>query len=150
MRLSALVIGTLVLSTVALDSSTVAGDDKDEVVKVTAKQLLEDYKPDEKEKDPKLRYKAADEKYKGKTLEITGVVKKASGSTHLALEGGTGFKVVVYCAFGKENQKNLDALRKAKKLADGDKVVVKGTCAGIKVDTVRIDDCIMIDPPFPK
>ena len=34
-------------------------------------------------------------------------------------------------------------------LKEGAKVTIRGTCNGLTGAIVKLDDCVMVDPPFP-
>jgi len=142
----------LLLASCVTSPSVIAEDKKSEAIKVSAKDLVTAYKGTEGEKDPKKKYKEADDKYKGKVLELTGVMTNVIGATspYFIVEGGTGARVRVYCAFGNEYKEGLQTLRKSKKLKAGVTVTVRGTCSGLKGKDVRLDDCVLIDPPLEK
>ena len=154
MRLLGGVMGVVafLLVVFGMISTTSAQDEK--VINVTAKDLLAAYKGIDNEPDLKKKYKEGDDKYKGQVLEITGVMSGYLGRSNnirfFRIEAGTGVKAKVYCAFGNQYDKNLLTLTRTKQLGNGTKVVVRGTCAGRKGADVTIDDCVLVDPPFPK
>ncbi len=147
---SVMMIGVLVLLT---SRQLDAQDKKDDVLKVDAKTLLGDYTKDRK---------AADQKYKGKVLQVEGVVKGLTKS--VSLEGGTDIKLAVQCNFGSETRKaisdhNVAARRenakakkgseKVKEIERGTSVVITGTCnslSGTTKKVVVLDNCEVIDP----
>lgn len=134
------------------DATLVEAQDKTEVVKVSAKDLLEAYKGIEKEPDLKKKFKKGDDLYKGKRLEVTGVMSNVIGATspYFIMEGGTGFRARVWCAFGNEFKESLSKMRSSKQLKSGVSVTVQGTCAGMMGKDLRIDDCLLISPMFAK
>lgn len=154
-----LVLGTVgcICLTLLIGAQIDAQDKKDEVVKVDARTLLSDYRQDRKE---------ADRKYKGKVLQVQGVVRNITPNA-VNLEGGTDLKLLVQCAFGSGGIKAIrehnvavrlkdDEARRKKQKVDlpsridrGINVVIKGTCGGIKETTgktVVLDNCEVIDP----
>jgi hypothetical protein len=149
-----LVLGLLAfISLVLLSGSQVDGRDKDDVVKVDARTLLGDYTKDEK---------AADQKYKGKVLQVEGVVKGSfTDISGVHLEGGTEAKATVQCKFGSAEMKTIRYHNRAalstenkgkniKRIEKGANVVIKGTCNGItgtaRRKAVVLENCEVIDP----
>jgi hypothetical protein len=156
-----LVLGSVVMFCVlVLPASTQLGaqDKKDDVLKVDARTLLSDYTKDRK---------AADLKYKGKVLEVEGVVKGTTGlNKAVSLEGGTDTKLAVQCNFGSDTSKAIGdhhvAARlanskagvkkeseKVKEITRGISVVIRGTCnsvSGTSRKVVVLDNCEVIDP----
>ena len=112
-----------------------------DVLKVDARTLVKAYTEDQD---------AADKKYKGKLLEVTGVVTYRH-STGINLEAGTDLKPMVMCAFGADRAKALQKIWR--QVGKGAKVTVTGTCNGFSTNTgsplVTLDNCNLIDPPLP-
>jgi len=85
---------------------------------------------------------AADDKYKGKVLFVTGAVdygeEDLKGGYVLNVRAGTEWYDVVSCTFSKTQLNDL------LKLTRGDYVRVKGRCAG-KNPAVSLTDCILVD-----
>ena len=83
---------------------------------------------------------AANKKFNGKVIEISGVVSEKSkdekGKLNVTLEGedlaGIG------CVFDPLS------MSKAGNLAEGQKVKIKGVCTGILMDVVMVD-CVVVD-----
>lgn len=107
---------------------------------LTARQLMHDYADDVID---------ADEKYKGKTLKVTGFVHNVNNKL-VRLQAGTELPPVE-CVFGSEHSDRLKALHsdveektRIGKLAVP--VTIKGVCAG---RTGRLDNCQIEDtlPP---
>lgn len=153
-----LVLGSvMMLCVLVLPTSTQldAQDKKDDVLKVDAKTLLGDYTKDRK---------AADQKYKGKVLQVEGVVKGLTKSVNL--EGGTDTKLSVKCNFGSDTSKAISDHNVAARLANskaavkkepekfkeikrGTSVVIRGTCNSVSGTTQKVvvlDNCEVIDP----
>jgi hypothetical protein len=99
-------------------------------ISVTATTLYHDYEGNEV---------AADEKYKGKTLAVSGTVdsigKDISDTMYVTLSSGKQYSITsVQCIFGDEHKSALARLSK------GQKVTVKGRCDG-KFGNVLLRDC---------
>ena len=108
-------------------------------VKVTTDEMLEDYKKN---------HIGADQKYKGKKVQITG---KYAGTGQVALAGnyiGLGSsqegQFDVMCFLDKDDTESAD---KAGKLKEGDTVTLMGICEGkvLGFTAVRLKMCF-----FPK
>lgn len=100
---------------------------------VTAPVLVADYEANEI---------AADRKYKGQILEITGVVdsigKDILDSMYVTLDSGQQFGITnVQCFFDESEETNLAALSKGRSLT------VKGRCDG-KFGNVLIKECEIV------
>lgn len=98
---------------------------KEEVVKVTATKLAEDYDNNEV---------AADQKYKGKTLEITGTLKSIEvmlGSQFITIEGNQIFSDI-QCFFDKSKESELAALQKNRSITVRGRVDGKSLNVGVK------------------
>jgi len=89
-----------------------------QIIKLSAEQLLDTYSDNSF---------AADKKYKGKSLEVAGIVRKVSQERDGILvqlkASGHNFHFV-RCLFGEEKASDLLQIKK------GDNVTVIGTCAG--------------------
>ena len=83
---------------------------------------------------------AADGKYKGKTVEVTGTVKEigkgAFGGQYVAFTlARNQFMTSVQCEFPTSAQTELAKLKK------GQRVTIRGKCEGFLIKTVRLDNC---------
>jgi hypothetical protein len=104
-------------------------------IKVDAVCLFDDYEANEV---------SADEKYKGKVLEVSGVVvsigKDLFDTIYVTLMVGGEFQLMkVQCFFGNESK------AEAAKLSKGQRVVVRGRCGG-KFLNVVVNDCAFVGP----
>ncbi len=94
------------------------------IIEITASQLYSEYKANEI---------AADQKYKGKMLKVTGVVssigKDIFGSPYVVLTGGGEYEVWgVQCTFSSTYEPQLA------KLTKGQQVTVTGKCKGYLIN----------------
>jgi hypothetical protein len=112
-----------------MEASNPAGDN----LSVTVLHLLDDYKKDAA---------AADKKYKGKTITVSGTVEVAdkdkSGKPMIAFmrPGATAPKDgMVVCSFEKSQQASVSAIKK------GDTVRLQGRVFGNIVFSVMLDNC---------
>jgi len=101
-------------------------------VSVTATSLYQDYEANEV---------AADEKYKSKTLAVSGTVdsigKDIADTMYVSLSSGKQYSITnVQCMFGDEHKNALSRLNK------GQKVTIKGRCDG-KFGNVLLKDCVL-------
>lgn len=83
---------------------------------------------------------AADEKYKGKVLEVTGTVKEIGkdilDDQYVALQlPRNQFMTSVHCSFPAGASKELAQLRK------GQRVTIRGKCKGFGIGTVQLGEC---------
>ncbi len=82
---------------------------------------------------------AADAKYKGRPIEVTGVVKSIGsdilGTPYIALDAGDRTAFSVQCMFDDNDGLVI--------LNQGDRVRIRGTCNG-KMLNVVLDDCILV------
>lgn len=102
---------------------------KVDTIKVTAKQLMDDYDNNELK---------ADEKYKGKLLTVTGKVsevRKSWGNTIVDIGTGAVFEWDINCYMSK------DQTDRAAQLDKGDTVTITGTCDGLSFLSVTMKDC---------
>lgn len=103
---------------------------QEEAVEVSADTLLEDYKNNEL---------AADKKYKGKTLRVSGTVSQVTdvlGQKALSVDNGGEYELnSVYCILKK------DQLDKAASLNKGDQVTVVGKNDGYNQINVTLKNC---------
>jgi len=103
-------------------------------IAVSAERLLADYKTNEI---------AADEKYKGHLLEITGTVetigKDVLDNMYVSLKSGQEFDFrSVQCYFGQR------FAARAASLQPGQRITIRGRCKGL-FGTVGIDDSVFLD-----
>jgi hypothetical protein len=112
-------------------------DRKARTVVVSTAQLLEEF-----QKEPE----AADRKYKGKVLEISGIVER-SGKDHSHIPfailhaGDENAKLKVECFFGFMDEEEDDA--RAERLTKGQKITVRGEYQGW-VSNVRMWQCVLV------
>jgi hypothetical protein len=113
-------------------------------VTVTADQLIEDYKKN---------HIAADQKYKGKKVQVTGPV---AGTGQVALAGdyialGSGhegeFDVMCFLYKGADGNTDKAVADKAAKLKQGDTTTLLGVCEGkvLGFTAVRLKLCFFPD-----
>lgn len=98
---------------------------KEEAIKVTATKLAEDYDNNEI---------AADQKYKGKIVEITGTLKSIEamlGSQFITIEGNQILSDI-QCFFDKSKESELAALQKNKSITVRGRVDGKSLNVGVK------------------
>jgi|GEM_PF-1425081 len=84
---------------------------------------------------------SADTKYKGKLLEVTGVVARVvrNKPDRLTVELGDDDRVMLVCDFlKKDGQTQLAAIKK------GDKVVIRGTCRGQGFGIPTLENCTLV------
>jgi hypothetical protein len=127
--LSALVIGLVFVGACA--NSPVASQPG--AIAVGAEELYSTYEQDEA---------AADAKYSGNLLEVTGTItsirKDTLPVTYIVLDGGGKYDLLgVECLFDEEHELKLGELKQ------GQTVVVLGTCDGYALD-VMLQDCTLI------
>ncbi|HEX8919916.1 MAG TPA: hypothetical protein VF766_00470 [Pyrinomonadaceae bacterium] len=101
-------------------------------IPVTATALYQDYEANEV---------AADEKYKGKTLAVSGTVdsigKDITDTMYVTLNSGKQYSITnVQCMFDDEHKNALSRLSK------GQKITIKGRCDG-KLGNVFLKDCVL-------
>jgi len=113
-----------------------------EPIKITAEELHDEYSANEI---------AADQKYMGKVLEVSGEIenfgKNSMGRPYMTLKGG-GILSSVWCYFGASWESDLVKLEK------GQYVIVQGICVGktMLIDP-SLDNCKLISvqsPPSPE
>lgn len=101
-----------------------------EYTKVTAAQLIKDYKANEV---------AADESWKSADVEVTGVVKDISkgplGGIHVTLGNGNEWELTDVRVTVKRTESS-----KAAKLAKGTKSTLRGKVTGMVLKDVLVDD----------
>ena len=95
---------------------------------ITASKLYKEYNENEI---------AADEKYKGKIIEVTGVIRDIGNdimdNAYITLVGNEYFGDI-QCYF---NEKSVVA-----KLSKGKRITVMGSCSGLMIN-VQVNDCIV-------
>lgn len=121
----------------ALASDTKEKDKEKEVkkaavtAKITAPNLLKEYK------DNEVR---ADGKYKGKVLEVSGTVdgigKDLMDTMYVSLKGDVIFGI--QCMFAKKHESKLASLKK------GQEITLKGKCTG-KMGNVILRGCMLVE-----
>ncbi len=103
-------------------------------MEVTSIKLYLDYKANEI---------AADAKYKGKILKVTGIVVdigKFLGTSEITLLGEDTVGVSgVRCKFNKDNESQLLQLSK------GQEITVQGKCTGFSVTYVTLENCLVTE-----
>ena len=111
-----------------LDQSPKVTSDSNPTVTISASKLYKEYNENEI---------AADEKYKGKIIEITGVIRDIGNdimdNAYITLVGNEYFGDI-QCYF---NEKSVVA-----KLSKGKKITVIGSCSGLMIN-VQINNCIV-------
>lgn len=103
----------------------------EQVERVTAIQLYNAFNENEI---------AADSKYKNKVIEVTGEVnsvEKSWGTIYVDLD--VNWLPMVHCAM---NEDQIDAVAALKK---GQKIIIRGTCTGVFLTIVSLDDCVLVD-----
>lgn len=98
---------------------------KEEAIKVTASNLAKEYEDNEI---------AADQKYKGKIVEITGTIKSIEemlGSKFVTIEGNQILSDI-QCFFDKSKESELATLQKNKSITVRGKVDGKSINVGVK------------------
>ena len=102
-------------------------------IKVSAIQLFEDYSANEV---------AADEKYKGKTLEISGMVNDIgidiTKTMYVTFNLGRQLEIMTVQCYFDDNHKGDLA-----KLSKGQSVMIRGSCAG-KLFHIMVKDCELV------
>jgi hypothetical protein len=113
------------------DQKTSEVKKEEAAIQISAKQLYADYDSNEV---------AADEKYKGKILEVSGTVndiaKDITDTIYVTLKGAEYFGDV-QCFFSNEFTKE------AAKLSKGQQLTVKGECDG-KMMNVLLKGCVIV------
>ena len=111
-----------------LDQSPKVTSDSNPSVTISASKLYKEYNENEI---------AADEKYKGKIIEITGVIRDIGNyimdNAYITLVGNEYFRDI-QCYF---NEKSVVA-----KLSKGKRITVIGSCSGLMIN-VQINNCIV-------
>jgi len=108
-----------------------------EPIQITAQQLYDEYEANEI---------AADQKYKGKIIEVSGKVNKISKSAFgdeplITLDAGVLSSI--FCYFHESYESQLA------KLVKGQSVIVQGVCVGIGFVDPKLEDCVLIQPTSP-
>jgi len=109
-----------------------------EPIKITAKQLIEEYEANEV---------AADAKYENKTLEVTGVVdsigKDILDTPYVVLTDGDEWAVWgVQCMFRSKDEAQLAQMTK------GQTLTIWGRCDGYLLNVI-LSDCSLVNPSSP-
>ena len=111
-----------------LDQSPKVTSDSNPSVTISASKLYKEYNENEI---------AADEKYKGKIIEVTGVIRDIGNdimdNAYITLVGNEYFGDI-QCYF---NEKSVVA-----KLSKGKRITVIGSCSGLMMN-VQINNCIV-------
>ena len=111
-----------------LDQSPKVTSDSNPSVIISASKLYKEYNENEI---------AADEKYKGKIIEVTGVIRDIGNdimdNAYITLVGDEYFGDI-QCYF---NEKSVVA-----KLSKGKRITVIGSCSGLMIN-VQINNCIV-------
>ncbi len=111
-----------------LDQSPKVTSDSNPSVTISASKLYKEYNENEI---------AADEKYKGKIIEVTGVIRDIGNdimdNAYITLVGDEYFGDI-QCYF---NEKSVVA-----KLSKGKRITVIGSCSGLMIN-VQINNCIV-------
>ena len=111
-----------------LDQSPKVTSDSNPSVTISASKLYKEYNENEI---------AADEKYKGKIIEVTGVIRDIRNdimdNAYITLVGNEYFGDI-QCYF---NEKSVVA-----KLSKGKRITVIGSCSGLMIN-VQINNCIV-------
>lgn len=111
-----------------LDQSPKVTSDSNPSVTISASKLYKEYNENEI---------AADEKYKGKIIEVTGVIRDIGNdimdNAYVTLVGNEYFGDI-QCYF---NEKSVVA-----KLSKGKRITVIGSCSGLMIN-VQINNCIV-------
>ena len=111
-----------------LDQSPKVTFDSNPSITISASKLYKEYNENEI---------AADEKYKGKIIEVTGVIRDIGNdimdNAYITLVGNEYFGDI-QCYF---NEKSVVA-----KLSKGKRITVIGSCSGLMIN-VQINNCIV-------
>ena len=111
-----------------LDQSPKVTSDSNPSVTISASKLYKEYNENEI---------AADEKYKGKIIEVTGVIRDIGNdimdNAYITLVGNEYFGDI-QCYF---NEKSVLA-----SLSKGKRITVMGSCSGLMMN-VHLNDCII-------
>ena len=111
-----------------LDQSPKVTSDSNPSVTISASKLYKEYNENEI---------AADEKYKGKIIEVTGVIRDIGNdimdNAYITLVGNEYFGDI-QCYF---NEKSVVA-----KLSKGKRITVIGSCSGLMIN-VQVNNCIV-------
>lgn len=115
-----------------LEESAASAPEVEEVISITAKQLFAAYDANEF---------AADEKYEGKLLEVSGKIDSIDtdilGTPYITLPVGPYSLFSVQCYFDRDEKANLAKLKK------GRNIVIRGTCDGW-TGNILISDCEIV------
>lgn len=128
----------LIVGLIAVAACKVPKKDDAPAVTVGIRELLKDYK------DNEVR---ADTKYKGKRLQVTGVVgdikKNIANSIYVTLSatGGPLDLQSAHCSFGDQY------LQQASDLSKGTSITVDCRCDGLVLMSVVMNDCTFVGTP---
>ena len=110
------------------EQSPIVTSDSNPSVTISASKLYKEYNENEI---------AADEKYKGKIIEVTGVIRDIGNdimdNAYITLVGNEYFGDI-QCYF---NEKSV-----VSKLSKGKRITVMGSCSGLMIN-VQVNDCIV-------
>jgi hypothetical protein len=125
---------------VADEQARIEADRKARTVTVSAAELLREFKADAR---------AADDKYAGKFLEVTGVVERAAGgrrgSPYVVLHAGDETaKVKIECHFDYLMPPDEARFRR---LRPGQTVTIRGEYDGHEDGHVQVDQCVLGETP---
>jgi len=85
----------------------------------------------------------ADAEYKGKVLDVTGIIEDISrdikGTPFVILGKGNGLAVGVKCEFSSEDETQLARLSK------GEEITIRGKCVGYWIINVLLRGCSLVD-----
>jgi hypothetical protein len=99
---------------------------------VDAADLLQSYADDPS---------AADEQYKGQTIEVTGTIAEVapSGERHVTLAPDPAAPARVQCFFNVQSTTSLASLRPDQSIR------IRGRCEGMSNGNVVLRDCVLVE-----
>jgi hypothetical protein len=114
---------------------------KEELVYVTAVEMINEYQSNEI---------SADAKYKGKSVVVTGIISDIGKTEDLF---GDGTPYVLFSSSGSSNTfvtvqanfSNKSEIEKLASLGKGQQVSIKGTCGGESIFNVMLNNCFVIE-----
>jgi len=135
--LEVLLVAVVVVVSVACESDQQVQEEvstTETAVTVSASTIVDDYKNNEV---------AADEKYKGKVVEVSGTIesiaKDVMDTMYVTLAGGGEFEMrSVQCYFADSEKDKLASLSK------GSRLTVKGRCEGLMMN-VQLKGCTIVE-----
>ena len=99
---------------------------------INAKELIDAYKANEV---------AADQQYKGKIVQVTGVsdrIGKVLGSSYVTVGTGAQFEIPqIQCSVDEKEEARLASLKQ------NTKITVKGKVTGLSLN-ISLDDCVVV------